>query len=491
MKNVKGYFSINGILKIFNFFITCLLISAFFSVGIKNNPYVDNITLILGLLLALQTHIALKLEKKNSDPFILLIGYLIIFFYELRIFTLVHFPVQDVFLRFDYHPSDTNYALFYILIANLSIFLGLRCVRLGSDYAISRLDYLPSKANLKVGFTMFVLSILFSLFIQVNLPESFANFINVIYNNFLTPNMILIVIAIYVISFHENLPASYKNLLVVGALVVFVLQTLSYSRSGLLTLIDNILIIILALTPKLRIRKAFVYFGFLFLPIFMFLSLLLYSITTLSRQTKGVEGRTITEKVTLITDSRSEIAESQLFELYLGQAFSRAGYFDYTAELIAHKDRYDDIFTFQNYFKSIVDNILTPGFDLFDQPMLSNSLKYAEGNLGSFSKKQEAIDTYHTDHFGIFGEFYNLFGYFSLVILFFLSFYFKKLFLYKGNFNLLELGLKNFILLYIFYRFFNSFGIDWILMNLVIFTVSFFLLSRIIQVRASNIRNEI
>jgi hypothetical protein len=295
--------------------------------------------------------------------------------------------------------------------------------------------------------------------------------------------MILIVIAIYVISFRNNLPVTYKVLLVLGTLAIFVLQTLSYSRSGLLTLVDNILIIILVLLPRLRFRKAFVYLGFLFLPIFLFLSILLFSISTLSRQTKGEDGITITEKVKLLVDSRSIIQESQTYELYLGQAFARAGYFDYSAELIAHRGSYKEVFTLKNYFKSIVDNILTPGFDIFDQPMLSNSLKYTEGNLGSFSKRQEATDTYHTDQFGLYGEMYNLFGYFSLIVLYYLSFYLKRLFAYNVGLNPVINGLKKFTLLYIFYRLFNSFGIDWILMNLFTLTVSFYLISRIIQVR--------
>ena len=483
MKKETSYLNINRILEIFNFFVVVLLISVFFTESLDNNPYINNISIILGLLLSLQTYVALKFEKKNSDPFVLIMAYLIIFFYELRIFTLAHFPFQDVFLRFDYFPSDTNFALFYILIANIFILLGFSRIKLGSDISNLKLSYLPSKANLRIGFMMFVLSIIFSLYLQNSLPNFFSNLINIIYNNFLTPNMILIVIAIYVISFRNNLPVTYKVLLVLGTLTIFVLQTLSYSRSGLLTLVDNILIIILVLLPRLRFRKKFVYLGFLFLPVFLFLSLLLFSISTLSRQTKGEDGLRITEKAKLLVDSRSIIQESRTYELYLGQAFSRAGYFDYSAELIAHNVRYKDVFTLQNYFKSIVDNILTPGFDIFDQPMLSNSLKYAEGNLGSFSKKQEATDTYHTDQFGLYGEVYNIFGYFSLIFLYFLAFYLKRLFVYKVSLNPVIVGLKNFTILYIFYRLFNSFGIDWILMNLFTLTGSFYLISRIIQVR--------
>jgi hypothetical protein len=484
MKNEKGYVSINGILRLFNFLVACLLISAFFSEGLINNPYVNNLTLILGLLLSIQIYIALKLENKNSDPFILIMGYLIIFFYELRIFTLVHFPFQDVFLRFDYFPSDTNYALFYILVANLFLLLGFSRTKISNDCSNSRMSYFPSKTKLSIGFIIFFLSIIISLFIRNNLPESFPNFINIIYDNFLTPNLILIVIAIYVISFQDKLPVSYKILLILGTLIIFVLQTLSYSRSGLLTLVDNILIIILVLLPTLKFRKVFIYLGFLFLPVILFLSILLFSISTLSRQNKGEDSRTTIEKITLLIDSRSEIEDSQIFELYLGQAFSRAGYFDYTSELIAHKDKYKNVFTLQNYFESIIDNILSPGFDLFDQPMLSNTLKYTEGNLGSISKIQEATDTYHTDQFGIYGEMYNLFGYFSFIVLYFLAFYLKQLFVYKGRFNPVILGLKNFIIIYIFYRLFNSFGFDWIFMNLITLSCSFFLLSRIFQVHS-------
>ena len=68
--------------------------------------------------------------------------------------------------------------------------------------------------------------------------------------------------------------------------------------------------------------------------------------------------------------------------------FNRAGFFDYSAEIIAHSDRYKEEFNLATYAKSIIDNLLTPGFDVYDQPKISNALQFIYADLGKPSKER-------------------------------------------------------------------------------------------------------
>jgi hypothetical protein len=479
---------INGVLQILNIIIACLLISGLFIDNLNNHPYVNSLTLILGLLLCLQTHIALKLEKKNSDPFILIMVYLLILFYELRIFTLVHFPVQDVFLRFTYKPANTNFALFYILLSNIFLYLGFCSAKINNFSEISTGIFRVIKPRL--GVMAFCFSIYFGNFVINKLPDGIMLIVQFIYYNFLTPNKILLILAAYVITFRHKLPSYYIKIIIVGGVVLLVLQTLSFSRSGLLTLFDNTLIVILALIPNVRIKRKFVVKGFFFLPLFITSAFAFYAISTVSRQMKGDLGSTFSEKLHLAKQSGEMLENDSRIDFYVGQALSRAAYFDYSSEIIANSDKYASIFSFQTYFKSIVDNILSPGFNVFDQPFLSNSLKYIHGNLGEISSKKEIESTYHTDQFGIYGEMYATFGFVSLIILYYVAFLFKKLFIYKGRLSPVEKALKNIGLITIFYQYMNSFGLDWLLQNTLMMFVIFYLFSKFFLIQFSHSKKQ-
>lgn len=476
---------INGILQLCNGVVACLIFSGFFREELAGHPYMDWLTLVLGLALCLQTHIVLWLERRNPDPFVLIMAYLLTFFYALRIFTLLLYPVQDAFERYAYGPSDSNYALLYIMIANTFLYAGFYRVKLRGAVEIETGGYQPRRP--RIGVALFAISLLFGLLVQKQLPEAIAPFINLIYDNFLTPNIILMVLAAYVVVFRNHLPSVYIKIVLGGAVMMLVLQTLAFSRSGLLTFADNLLIVFLALLPAIRLPRRYVLVGFAVMPFLLATAFTFYSVSTTTRMVKGEAVGTLAEKVELIQASREILADDPRTDFFIGQVFARAGYFDFSAEIIANSDRYAGVFTAGNYFKSIVDNVLSPGFDVFDQPKISNSLKYASGNLGDFSKLQETGSTYHTDQFGLYGEMYNLFGYASLLIVYFIAYQLKAAFRYKGKFNPHVIALNRILILWIFYQWMNSFGLDWVLMNVFIAVVSFYGISKLFQVRLKRI----
>ena len=473
---------INDILRLCNGVVACLILSGFFLENLADHPYMDWLTLVLGLVLCLQTHIALRLERRNPDPFVLVMAYLLTFFYALRIFTLLLSPVQDVFQRYAYGPADSNHALLYILIANTFIYAGFFQVNLRGAVEIETGDYQPRRP--RIGVALLVISLLFGLLVQKQLPDAVAPFINLIYNNFFTPNVILMVLAIYVIVFRNRLPSIYIKIVLGSAAILMVLQTLAFSRSGLLTLADNLLIVGLALLPTVRLSRRYVLVGFAVVPFLLITAFTIYSISTTTRQMKGEAGETLAEKVELMQASREALADDPRTDFFLGQVFSRAGYFDFSAELIASREHYSDVFTLSNYAKSLVDNVLTPGFDVYDQPRISNSLKYAySNNLDALLKHRETQGSYHTDHLGLYGEMYNLFGYASFLVLYLMARLLKKVFRDGGSSNQRLVALNRVITISLFFQLMNSFGFDWIALNMIILFISMHVLSKLFWFR--------
>lgn len=467
---------INVVLQLCNGLVACLIFAGFFQEDLVGHPYLDWLSLMLGLVLCFQTHVALRLELRNTDPFVLMMVFLLIFFYELRISTLLLYPVQDVFERYPYGSSDTNYALLYILCANVFLYAGFSWIKLRNSTEIETKNY-PCK-NPHIGIMLFVAALLFRPLLQ-KLPEDIAFFPTLILDNFFTPENCLTVLTVYAVVFRKRFSSFYVKMVVGGgAIALLILQTLSFSRSGILTLVYNALIIILALLPTMKITRKYVLIGFALIPVLLVVAFELYAISTTSRMIKGGSEYVLTEKIALWQTSNAMLSHDPRTDLLIGQACSRAGFLDFSAEIIANSNQYVHLFSFETYFKSIVDNVLTVGFDVFDQPRISSSLKYVYGNLGVMSKKQEMLSG-HSDQFGIYGEMYALFGVISLPILLFLAYGLKSIYRRTWTNVPMMLGLIRVSILKMFLLLMNSFGLDWILSDLITTFASYIIIYRI------------
>jgi len=136
METTKRKIDLNALLTGANLLMLGLILLESFRLLEDQNPYVNDRTLLLGVLLCLQTQLALVVERFNRDPFVILLTFALIFYYELRIFTLSYWGFSDVFLRFPYDAEDTNFALTYMLFANLFMYAGLFSVRRKGNLSI-------------------------------------------------------------------------------------------------------------------------------------------------------------------------------------------------------------------------------------------------------------------------------------------------------------------------------------------------------------------
>jgi hypothetical protein len=163
---------------------------------------------------------------------------------------------------------------------------------------------------------------------------------------------------------------------------------------------------------------------------------------------------------------------------------SRAGFFDYTAEVIAHREQYRSAINLSSYGKSIVDNILTPGFDVYDQPKISNALHFIYGQTGEPSKQRSSED-YQSDQLGVYAEFYDLFGFACLPVLFAGAYLLKRSYARLRNVNPFRLTMKRIVVLFVFERVIDSYGVDWTMVETIALVTAIFIYTQLFAVRRS------
>jgi hypothetical protein len=238
----------------------------------------------------------------------------------------------------------------------------------------------------------------------------------------------------------------------------------------------------LAFYGKILLKKTVIFKIALMTPILI----LIFVITTFLRPRLEKRSNINTETISVLKEFSFQETINSNSEIILSPVFDRIGYLDYAAELIAHENEYKTIFTTQYYLKSVIDNILTPGFDIFDIPKLSNSQKFIYNREGS-PMKSKVDEAYQSDEFTLYGEFYMLFGkWFSLFFMFFLAFIFKRIYINIKGKTIFETVVIRSIILMIFFYFIQSFGLDWIASISLGFVITFLLFKRFFKFTLQN-----
>jgi hypothetical protein len=471
----------NSILMGLNLIVACLIGSEYFSV--QDNPYINQNTVLLGLLLSLQTHIALHIERSRRDPFVIVFAFNSIFYYSLRLYTLALYPFGVVFERYSYEPYDSNFALVFIIIANMFLYAGLLCVGPKPSAAVDLQDWRPTASTRVIA--LMVVSLIYSYSSVIYwTPETEPRIVSIA-GFFISPPIIMLMALSYIVLFRKTL--SKKVTIVIGALILLEIaaHTLAGSRSGITTLIQNIMFVLLATASCIKIRRSHFILGCVLAPIVLVLLIGAFTISTFNRLNKeGGGSLDLGRSVELAGEESAELGGDTEWDIVLPPIFDRAGYFDFSAEIIAHADIYKDVFNPSTYAKSIIDNLLTPGFDIYDQPKLGNALIFVYASLGEPSKVAMAEDEYyHSDQFGIYGELYALLGYASLPLFFVIAFGFKRLYVRLRGDNPFSLTMKRLIVLTLFVTNVNSYGMDWTLIEAVPFVAGIYIYKFFFQSR--------
>jgi hypothetical protein len=206
--------------------------------------------------------------------------------------------------------------------------------------------------------------------------------------------------------------------------------------------------------------------GILLLPLFVVVLIGTFAISTYNRAYRNSDTPLDVRRVLEMTsEASSALSIESTLDSVLPLVAARAGYFDFSAELIAHRSEYSSVINLASYAKSIVDNVLTPGFDVYDQPKISNALRFVYEGSGPPSKELVTADAYQSDQLGIYGEFYALFGYASLPLFLLTGFLLKKIYVQLKSGNPFIFVMKRVAVLFVFVRMLDSYGVDWIILE--------------------------
>lgn len=463
----KQAIDLNKILKITNVGILILLWYSYIKNG--NGLYVDFNTILLGTILSIQIGTFLFFEQKRRDPFVLLLCLQMIIYFLLRIVTLLNYEFSVVFLRFPFTADNLNYALGFILVANLVFYFGITINGLRPNILKNTLYAKPIKTYLVI--VLIAIGYLFAFYQRVGLGF-LEGIMGMIQSLFVNLGTMMFMAIVYLLLFKDRIYKKTKNIVIVGIVAMVILQTLTGSRAGILTIINYSMFALLAIQDYIKIKGKYLIFGAILLPIMI----IIFALSTFLRPRLEDRGSVGNETFEVLKEFDVKETVTDGSDLVLKSVFDRIGFLDYCAETMSNSDKYSGIFNPWFYFKSIVDNILTPGFTIFDTPRVANATTFVYNDRGTPSLSLVG-EAYQSDEFTLYGEFYALFGkWFSLIPIFFVGFLFKRLYLNLNQNNIYLFYLKRAIVLFVFYSTLNSFGLDWIMLDVVaiFFTYSIF-----------------
>jgi hypothetical protein len=261
--------------------------------------------------------------------------------------------------------------------------------------------------------------------------------------------------------FRKSLARKFAIAIAILISIEMVVHTLMGSRGEIVGMIEDVIYIGLAVAGCIKIRRRTIALGFALLPVFVVLLIGSFAISTYNRALR-ITGRSFDLGAAVESASRSgsELSLGASLEALLPPIFNRAGYFDYSAEIIAHREQYRPLLNLSTYGKSIVDNNLTPGFDVYDQPKIGNSLQFIYNELGEPTHELVG-EMYQSDQLGIYGEFYGVFGYACLPLLFLGTAILKRAYVGLKSASPFVFAMKRVVLLFVFARSVNSYGVDW------------------------------
>ena len=433
-----------------------------------NSSYVNSETMIMAFFIAMQIHFSLSIRKLKSDPFVLILSSITIIYYCFRIFTLLIFDTSDTIIRNEaYTANDTTYALYVIFLCNLSM--------LAAFYFVARkktqyFKFTSHNYNHFINSLLVLVPILLILHI-LNVWLVIASFSRVAIASLSLINIHwFIYFSMIIILFRQT-----RNLSVLKSQNFFILVLImiygfwlmvSGSRGYFIFFIEISLVGLISLN-QFYIKKRQALKFLLFAPAILFIFYVVFMFA--SDQRIHVSSK---QKITGIFNNFESLLYQHKHDTNeiisnLKKLTNRVGYLDMSSEIISNRNKYDFLFTPNFYAKSFVDNIFTPGFDIFDTPKVARSLYFIHQDVNNkIPSKKFGINNniIHSDMLTIYGEFFMFFGWWALAIIFLWAYLLKWLYYLKLKKVNFMLGIfKRPTILLLFYFCLNSFGIDWII----------------------------
>lgn len=454
--------SLNKVFEIINLLFLIISCSLFAINGA--NEYINIWTVVLSILLNLETIFFLRFSEKYNNSLIFILSFVLTIFYSFRVITLAYIPFSFPFLRYKTTPFDINYALIFIIISSFFLFLGIKIRKNHTHQIITSQKKLilfkPTNAIIIIAFSLLIM---FSISLEGTLFSIIRGYLSTLFIN----SMYLLLAGFVFYLYYKDTLNKKTKLLFFFCLIVFIMgQMLSGSRSALLSGILIILFGSLSLNRIIYLKLKYILVVVIIIP----LSIVFFILSTFLRKNNARES-SINEKIEVFKLYESDYR----IEILLAPVFDRIGFLDYATGMISNRHIYSKAINPLYYTKSLVDNVLTPGFNIFDTPKASNALIFLYNQRGTPSLKAMNEGNYQSDQMTIFGEFYILLGgWFSIIYFFLFGYYFQKATTTSPP-NEFSYYLRNSFIFNAFYILINSFGLDWFVFNVLSFYIAYIL----------------
>ncbi len=430
------------------------------------NIYVNNYTILLDSLLILENIFFLYSAKKSENVLVLWLVIWNLLYVTLRVITLNLTEYSEVLPRVGALAEDINNTIIQYIVFSFLLWMILK-----SKYKKSVTLPISSSRNTKYVLSFYWIIVLISLLARIEIPF-FSDVCIFMLAYFVNLQVAALLIAVYYISNIRILSTKERILFLLALLYFAVDLMLGGSRAGLFVVIKIFVCVAFSLNIT-RVKIRYVLFTIAIIPFLI----LMFQVTTYMRKISMTES-TISEKIELVKYVYNYLSTSS-YDLakQCGPVFDRIGFLDYTCEMNKRADFFRTFINVSQELKSIVDNALSPGFDVFDAPRISTTIG-ASYDIGAVTSQQSILKYgYHSDELTLLGELIVLFGkplcYF-VIILFALGLrkIWCKIIHSKNG------AYKCALFLFLFDKLLASFGLDWLVIDTVTILIVFYLYKR-------------
>lgn len=468
--------NLNLILLILNVGYLPLVLFSYLLCG--ESQYIGWFTVYLSILFALINIVMLSFEEKSRDPFVTILIAFATFFYLFRVVTLIFYPWSLVLSEMNVNSENIDHSLAFIIVSNVAIYAGLKISRASKPPLV---DALIENKIYKIA-TLFIFLASLLLNVSAKEVETYVWFWQTLSAVIFPQYTILLIATVYFICEFDNLRRCQRIYFYIIYALFIISNTIIGSRSAILTLLTILLCAILAIKGRVLIQIKSLLALTALIPLLLFIFIAATHVRELGYNPKS----TITEERLYKISDMDNYLNATGDVSFLQPIFDRAGYLTYAASIIESGSTYSQIINVEYYIKSIVDNLLTPGFYIFDAPKAANALRYYAHDIKQFPTIQDVIYTYSSDAMTVYGELYLLFGpIFGLLAMTFISYIFKTVYFSIAPRTLIPLMTYKTAVLYVFTMWLFSFGLDWLLIDIVFLFVPIVLLMKLYRLTQS------
>lgn len=448
-----------------------LMVGALFFVK-GGNTYISAGTILMIGFLCLQCLLFLRLNRKYQDPFIILLIANLILFYLLRILTLLISTHSSVLIRYPTSSSSINITIGFIILSNFAILMGFMAANRRRKPQ-KKYAFKPLRHSFAVFMPVLAIFAYYALYVlPVDIHHRFMQYLSSV---LLHRGTIFIFVTVFMVSFYRQLSHKLKFAHGITLLLYLVVVTFLGSRGGLLSIVIWVGVSILSVKEKITLKWKVL---LLIIPL-LFLQYYIFAFATFVRgyfpEVRGKSDERIASYMTIpgaisTMNATQTVGTASTIE----RIFNRIGFLDVSTDLVSHKAQYQDVINFKYYFKSIVDNCLTPGMNIFHTPRAAHSLSYIYYGRQNNPSHEDIKKAYQSDMFTVYGEYYILFGgVFALVVMFAGAYVFKAIYIALHHKDAFLHNCYKALLLYVFLLWINSFGIDWLILDLICISLTF------------------